>query len=95
MKKIKKALGSTLEELLKEEGILEEVRMKALKSTIAYQIQQTMKKKKLSQVEVAKRMRTSRAALKRLLDPNIISVTLSSLDSVAHALGKKLNISID
>lgn len=90
-----KGIGSTFESLLEEEGILEEVRMKALKSTIAYQIQQAMKKKKLSQSEVAKRMRTSRAVLQRLLDPNITSVTLSTLDSVANALGKTLHISFD
>jgi len=88
-------IGSTLESLLEEEGILEEVRIKVLKSTIAYQIGQAMKKKKLSQAEVAKRMHTSRASLQRLLDPNITSVTLSTLDSVANALGKTLHITFD
>lgn len=94
MKK-QQGIGSTLDSFLAEEGILEEVRMKALKSTIAYQIEQEMKKKKLSQAEVAKRMRTSRAVLQRLLDPNITSVTLSTLDNVASALGKTLHISFD
>ncbi|MDP3889050.1 MAG: XRE family transcriptional regulator [bacterium] len=93
MKKAK-GIGSTLESLLQEEGILEEVRIKALKTAISLQIQATMKKKKLSQAEVAKRMHTSRAVLQRLLDPNTISVTLSTLDRVAHALGKTLHISI-
>lgn len=94
MKK-QQGIGSTLDSFLQEEGIFEEVRMKALKSTIAYQIEQAMKKKKLSQAEVAKRMRTSRAVLQRLLDPNITSVTLSTLDNVANALGKTLHISFD
>lgn len=94
MKK-QQGIGSTLDSFLEEEGILEEVRMKVLKSTIAYQIEQTMKKKKLSQAEVARRMRTSRAVLQRLLDPNITAVTLSTLDNVANALGKTLHISFD
>lgn len=94
MKKYK-GIGSSLESLLKEEGILEEVRIKALKSTIAYQIKQAMKKKKLSQTEVAKRMKTIRAVLQRLLDPNISSVTLCTLDNVANVLGKTLHIYFD
>lgn len=90
-----KGIGSTLESFLQEEGILEEVRVKALKTAISLQIQATMKKKKLSQSEVAKRMHTSRAVLQRLLDPSITSVTLNTLDRVAHALGKTLHISFD
>lgn len=94
MKKIK-GIGSTLESLLEEESILEEVRVKALKTAIAMQIQAAMKKKKLTQAQVAKRMQTSRAVLQRLLDPNITSVTLSTLDRVANALGKTLYISFE
>lgn len=90
-----KGIGSTLESLLEEEGILEEVRVKALKTAISLQIQAAMKKKKLTQAEVAKRMQTSRVVLQRLLDPNITSVTLITLDRVASALGKTLHISFD
>lgn len=94
MKKIQ-GIGSTLESFLEEEGILEEVRVKALKTAISLQIKATMKKKKLTQAEVAKRMHTSRAVLQRLLDPNITSVTLSTLDRVASALGQTLHISFN
>lgn len=90
-----KGIGSTLESLLQEEGLLEEVRIRALKSAIAYQIAQEMKKNKLTQTEVAKRMNTSRAVLQRLLDPAVTSVTLNTLDSVANALGKTLHVSFD
>jgi DNA-binding Xre family transcriptional regulator len=92
MKKTK-GIGSTLESFLQEEGILEEVRLKALKTAIALQIEAAMKKEKLSQSEVAKRMQTSRAVLQRLLDPKVSSVTLNTLDRVATALGKTLHIS--
>lgn len=37
-------IGSTLDSFLEEEGILEEVRMKVLKSTIAYQVESSYAK---------------------------------------------------
>jgi antitoxin HicB len=92
MKKTK-GIGSSLESLLQEEGILEEVRARALKTAIALQVQETMKKEQLTQSEVAKRMKTSRAVLQRLLDPKVTSVTLNTLERVANALGKTLHIS--
>ena len=88
-------IGSTLESFLEEDGTLEEVRVKALKTTIVYQIATAMKKKKMTQAQVAKKISTSEAVLQRLLDPEVTSVTLSVLDKVAHALGKTLHISFD
>ena len=61
--------GSTLDSFLKEEGVLEEFRAAAVKEVIAWQIQQEMKKKKLSKNKMAALMDTSRAQLDRLLDP--------------------------
>ena len=69
MKKRNKHIGSSLEDFLKEEGVLEETRAVALKETLAWQVQQAMEKDKISKVEMARRMNTSRAALDRLLDP--------------------------
>ena len=69
-KKTKNRLhGSTLDSFLKEEGVLEEFRAAAVKEVIAWQIQQEMKKKKLSKNKMAALMDTSRAQLDRLLDP--------------------------
>jgi hypothetical protein len=48
------------------EGVLEETRAVALKETLAWQVQQAMEKDKISKVEMARRMNTSRAALDRL-----------------------------
>ena len=67
MKKRNKHIGSSLEDFLKEEGVLEETRAVALKETLAWQVQQAMEKDKISKVEMARRMNTSRAALDRLL----------------------------
>lgn len=51
-----------------------------------------MKKKKISQVKMAKRIGTSRAALMRLLNPENYSVTLLTRYRAAAALGKDLEI---
>lgn len=86
--------GSTFDSFLEEEGLLEEAEAAAIKRVVAYQIAQLMKRKKLNKSMVATKMRTSRAALDRLLDPENTSVTLQSLVKVAHALGRKLRVSI-
>lgn len=62
MKRRSNHIGSSLEDFLKEEGVLEETRAAVLKETLAWQVQQTMEKKKISKVEMARRMNTSRAA---------------------------------
>jgi hypothetical protein len=79
MKKRNKHIGSSLDEFLKEEGVLEQTRAAVLKETLAWQVQQAMEKDKISKVEMARRMNTSRAALDRLLDPGNASVTLETL----------------
>jgi antitoxin HicB len=54
-----------------------------------------MKKAKLSKSEMTKKMRTSRSALDRLLDPSNVSVTLlQTLEKAASALGKQLKIKL-
>ena len=94
MKKRNKHIGSSLDDFLKEEGILEETRTIALKETLAWQIQQAMEMDKITKVEMAKRMNTSRAALDRLLDPGNASVTLQTLSRAARAMGRDLRIEL-
>jgi predicted XRE-type DNA-binding protein len=94
MKKRNPHIGSSLNDFLKEEGILEDTRTLALKETLAWQIQQAMKKEKINKVEMAKRMHTSRAALDRLLDPDTVSVTLQTLCKAARAIGRDLRIEL-
>ena len=66
----------TLEQFLKEEGIYEEVAAAAAKRVLAWQVEQAMNDHGLTKTAMAKRMRTSRAALNRLLDPESTSMTL-------------------
>ncbi len=90
----KKYIGSNFDDFLKEEKIYEQVQAAAIKRVIAYQIAEEMKKKNLTKTEMASRMKTSRAALERLLDPENASVTLITLERAASALGKKLSVQL-
>ena len=90
----KKNIGSSLDDFLQENPLLESNTAVALKRVIAWQIDQEMKAQKLTKTELAKRMHTSRAALNRLLDENDASLTLTTLASAAAALGKKVNLQL-
>jgi DNA-binding Xre family transcriptional regulator len=90
----KKHIGSNFDDFLKEENLYEKVQAAAIKRVIAYQISEEMKKKKLTKTEMASRMKTSRAALERLLDPDNASITLFTLERAASALGKKLTVQL-
>jgi len=94
MKKPNKHIGSSLDDFLKEEGILEETRSMAIKEVVAWQVQQAMEKEQITKVEMARRMNTSRAALDRLLDPENSAVTLQTLSRAAHAIGRGLRIEL-
>ncbi len=90
----KKHIGSKFDDFLKEENLFEQVQAAAVKRVIAYQIVEEMKNNKLTKTEMASRMRTSRAALERLLDPDNASITLITLERAASALGKKLKVEL-
>lgn len=89
----KKHVGSSFDDFLEEEGILEECKEEAAKRVLVWQLEQEMKKQHLSKEEVAKQMHTSRAALNRVLDPRKPS-TLRSLTAAARAVGKRLKVSL-
>jgi DNA-binding Xre family transcriptional regulator len=87
-------LGSDFDEFLAKEGILAAVEAVAAKRVIAYQIEELMKERKLTKTAMAQRMKTSRAALDRLLDPGNEAVTLQTLERAALALDKRLHIEL-
>ena len=91
----KKNVGSSFDEFLEEEGLLEEATAAAVKRVIAFQLAERMSEHSLSKSEMARRMATSRSALDRLLDPDNVSVTLQTLQSAVQALGGRLNVVID
>ncbi len=90
----KKNIGSSLDSLLREEGMYEEVTAAAIKRVLARQVAAAMKEKRFSKAEMARRMQTSRAALDRLLDPEYDAVTLSTLRKAAAAVGRELRLEL-
>lgn len=87
-------VGSSLDDLLEEDGILAEVNAIALKRVLAWQVLQEMQSRGLSKSQMAMAMSTSRSSLDRLLDPSNTSVTLKTMDRAAAVLGKRLRIEL-
>ena len=85
----KKHIGSTLDSLFEELGEREEVELLTQK-LLAAKIERAMSRKKMTQAELARTMRTSRTVVHRLLDPHDTSVTLATLSKASKALGVKL-----
>ncbi len=90
----KKNIGSSFDSWLREEGIHEETTSTAIKRVLARQVEAAMKQQKVSKAEMAKRMRTSRAALDRLLDPDNDGVTLTTLRKAANAVGREIRLEL-
>src|ERR1700722_16182729 len=86
-------IGSSLDDFLKEEGILEHCEEVGAKYAFTMQLMGEMEKQHVSKEELAHRMHTSRSAVERILDPNKPS-TLRSFYKAALAVGKPLRISL-
>jgi DNA-binding Xre family transcriptional regulator len=90
----KQNIGTSFDDWLREEGIYEESTSIAIKRVLARQVEEAMKAEAVTKTEMAKRMRTSRAALDRLLDPNNDAVTLSTLQKAASAIGREIRLEL-
>jgi len=90
----KKHIGADFDDFLRDEGILDEAEAVATKRVIAYQLTQEMERASISQAELARRMKTSRSSVERLLDPTNPSVTLVTLERAASAVGKRLKVQL-
>jgi predicted XRE-type DNA-binding protein len=91
---INKRIGSFFEDFLKDEGIHEEATARAIKGVLVWQIEQAMTEQGVSKSEMAKRMKTSRAQLDRLLDPENDKVQLDTVQRAAAAVGRTLHLSV-
>lgn len=87
-------VGSSFDDFLQEEGLLEEATAVAIKRVLAWQIAEAMKAQKLTKTAMAAKMHTSRASLNRLLDEDDTSLTLTTLASAANALGQKIYVGL-
>ena len=87
-------LGSRFERWLDAEGIREEVTAAAIKAVVARQLAAEMKKKRITKKRMADLMKTSRAQVDRLLDPDNGSATLESLQRAARIVGRDLRLEL-
>jgi antitoxin HicB len=86
-------IGSSLDDFLKEEGLFEELQVQTIKEVVAWQLEQAMKKKRVSKASLAKMLRTSRTQVNRLLDP-ACDITLSSLQRAAALVGRQVRVEL-
>jgi predicted XRE-type DNA-binding protein len=87
-------IGGDFDEFLRDEHLLDDAEATAAKRVIVFRIAQEMKRARLTKSEMAIRMKTSRPAVDRLLDPKNRSVTLSTLERAAAVVGKKLKVEL-
>ena len=91
-RKVHPRVGSQFEDFLRDEGRLEEATAIAIKRVLAWELQRAMRAAGVSQAEMARRMKTSRAVVRRLLDDKDSSVTLATISRAALALGKQVEL---
>jgi antitoxin HicB len=89
----KKHMGSSIDEFLKEEGIFEEAQAQAIKEVVAWQLDEAMKRRKISKNKMAILLKTSRTQVDRLLNPES-DITLSSLQRAAAIVGRRVMIEL-
>ena len=89
-----KNIGTSFDNWLGEESIRQEVTATAIKRVLAFQVEEIMRKDGLTKTAMARRMRTSRGALDRLLDPENESVTLATLQKAATAVGREIRLDL-
>jgi antitoxin HicB len=87
-------IGSTLDDLLAEEGVLEAFQAQAIKEVIAWQLAQAMKKKRISKKRLAELMNTSRTQVDRVLNPMDGNVTIETLQRAASIVGHRLRLEL-
>ncbi len=89
----KKNMGSSIDDLLKQENIFEESQAQAVKEVVAWQLAKAMKKKRISKARMAMLLKTSRSQVDRILDPKR-DITLSSLQRAAALVGQRVVIEL-
>ena len=93
-KKPNEAIGYSLDDLLKEDGVLNQAQAEAAKRVIAWQVQKMMETRHISKAQLARDLETSRGAIDRILDSGNTSMTLKSLGAIADLFGKRLEINL-
>ena len=89
-----KHIGSSFDDFLAEDGLLEEATAIAVKRVIAWQIEQAMQATGTNKSTLAKRMQTSRTVVDRMLDATDTGLTLDTMTRAASALGFRVKVEL-
>jgi antitoxin HicB len=92
-RKVNPHWGSTLTELLDEEGILEAAKAEAVTRVVAWQLGEEMKRQGMSKARLAELMSTSRAQVDRILKARG-NVTIETLQRAAALVGRQLRLEL-
>ena len=87
-------VGSSFDDFLEDEGILDVVTELAVKRVLACQLVAEMKARKITKTALARRMQTSRSQVDRLLDPEHEGVTLGTIIKAARVVGRRLELQL-
>ena len=93
MKKKNPHWGSSLDDLLCEEGIRDHARAEAVTRVLAWQLTQEIERQGFSKARLAKLMHTSRAQIDRILSAKS-NVTVDSLQRMAVLVGRELRLEL-
>ena len=92
---MKKAhIGSNFDDFLQQEGLLADCEAGALRRVVTWQIEQEMKRRRISRTTLASKMNTSRTTLDQLFANGETPVTFQLLERAALALGRKLKVEL-
>ncbi len=86
--------GSTFDSFLEQENLLEQVEAVALKRVIAWQLRKAMQARQMTKNEMAKRLKTSRTQVNRLLDPAYVGIGLDTISRAANAVGRRIQFQL-
>jgi antitoxin HicB len=86
--------GSSFADFLHKEGAYDETTAHAVKRVLAWQLEQAMEKEHLSKNQMAKRMKTSRSQLDRVLDPDNSKIQLDTIMKAASVLGREVRLEL-
>ena len=87
-----KKKAETLEDFFREIGEYDEMHALGLKQSVALQFEKALKDQSVNKVALARRMKTSRTQVDRVLDPRNVATSIETLQRAATALGRTLSI---
>jgi len=87
-------IGTSLDDFLTGEDLLQDATVIAVKRSIAWQIKKEMELQSITKTNLAKRMKISRNTVNRLLDDTNTHLTLTMLVKAAIALNKTIRLEL-